>query len=177
MNLLNRQIAAVNVDSLRPFAIATFLGASSYLPGLPLLPSNRCYLIREVGKTPKPMPAVCLKVSYVLESLKSAYRAFTAGQFTECNESLAQILDTVPLLLAGSRNEGNDLKELVDVCREYITAIRVKEEMSLVVDDIPRTLELGAYFTHCNLQPAHLLLALKTAMATAFKNKVCKWSY
>ena len=113
----------------------------------------------------------------MLESLKSAYRAFTAGQFSECRELLAQILDTVPLLLAGSRNESNDLKELVDVCREYITAIRVKEEMSLVAEDIPRTLELGAFFTHCNLQPAHLLLALKTAMATAFKNKVRMQSF
>ena len=38
--------------------------------------------------------------------------------------------------------------------------------------DIKRSLELAAYFTHCNLQPAHLMLALKTAMALAFKNKV-----
>lgn len=38
--------------------------------------------------------------------------------------------------------------------------------------DVPRSLELAAYFTHCNLQPAHLMLALKTAMALAFKNKV-----
>ena len=38
--------------------------------------------------------------------------------------------------------------------------------------DVKRSLELAAYFTHCNLQPAHLMLALKTAMALAFKNKV-----
>jgi coatomer protein complex subunit alpha (xenin) len=38
--------------------------------------------------------------------------------------------------------------------------------------DPARQLELAAYFTHCNLQPSHLLLALKTAMATAFKCKV-----
>ena len=38
--------------------------------------------------------------------------------------------------------------------------------------DIPRSLELAAYFTHCNLQPSHLMLALKTAMALAFKSKV-----
>lgn len=32
-------------------------------------------------------------------------------------------------------------------------------------------MELLAYFTCCNLQPAHLLLALRMAMAAAFKGK------
>lgn len=32
-------------------------------------------------------------------------------------------------------------------------------------------MELLAYFTCCNLQPAHLLLALRMAMASAFKGK------
>merc|ERR1712127_1049127 len=31
--------------------------------------------------------------------------------------------------------------------------------------------ELSAYFTHCNLQPTHLLLALRSAMGTSFKHK------
>ena len=174
LQLLHRQIAAAQVESLRPHAVATFLGASAYLPGFPLLPSNRNYLLRDGGKGAKPMPALCLKVSTLLETLRLAYRAFTAGQFSECSESLSSILDSIPLILAASRTESNDLKELIDVCREYLTAIRVKDAMSSgsVADNVPRTLELGAYFTHCNLQPAHLLLALKTAMATAFKNKV-----
>jgi hypothetical protein len=30
-------------------------------------------------------------------------------------------------------------------------------------------LELAAYLTHCNLQPAHLILALNLAMSLAFK--------
>lgn len=34
-----------------------------------------------------------------------------------------------------------------------------------------RNMELLAYFTCCNLQPAHLLLALRMAMASAFKGK------
>ena len=34
-----------------------------------------------------------------------------------------------------------------------------------------RNMELLAYFTCCNLQPAHLLLALRMAMAAAFKGK------
>ena len=56
------------------------------------------------------------------------------------------------------------------MCREYITALRVKTALGETEDPV-RLLELSAYFTHCSLQPAHLLLALKTAMATAFKSK------
>ena len=77
-------------------------------------------------------------------------------------------------MIAGNRSETNDLKDLINVCREYITAVRVKEEMNKYTGantNVARSLELVAYFTHCNLQPGHLLLALKTAMASAFKNK------
>lgn len=32
-----------------------------------------------------------------------------------------------------------------------------------------RVMELAAYFTHCQLQPAHVLLSLQSAMACTFK--------
>ena len=54
----------------------------------------------------------------------------------------------------------------------YPIAILIPTPHSESAADITRSLELAAYFTHCNLQPAHLMLALKTAMALAFKNKV-----
>lgn len=173
LQLLNRQIAAVNVSVLRNNAIATYLGASAYLPGLPLTPSTKTYLMRDATtkQQGKPMPAVCIKLAPLLEQLKAAYRAFTAGQFHECQASLENILHAIPLVIVPSRTASNDVKELLEVCREYLTAIRVKTAMG-ETEDIPRSLELAAYFTHCNLQPAHLMLALKSAMATAFKNKV-----
>ena len=40
-----------------------------------------------------------------------------------------------------------------------------------VVEDQKRSCELAAYFTHCNLQPVHLMLTLRTAMNLAFKLK------
>jgi hypothetical protein len=58
------------------------------------------------------------------------------------------------------------------VSREYLIALKVKGAIGEAGADVARGLELAAYFTHCNLQPSHLMLALKTAMASAFKNKV-----
>ena len=174
LQLLHRQIAAVNVASLRPLAVSAFLGAAGYLPGLPLTPSSRYYLVRDSGKggsNSKTLPMVSLKVGPLLELLKQAYRSFTSAQFVECRECLDQILHTIPLVVASNRTETNDLKELLEVCREYITALRIKAAMG-GTEDVERSLELAAYFTHCNLQPGHLMLALKTAMASAFKNKV-----
>jgi coatomer protein complex subunit alpha (xenin) len=60
---------------------------------------------------------------------------------------------------------------MLEICREYITAIRIKGAMSECAADPVRSTELSAYFTHCNLQPVHLLLALRSAMGVAFKHK------
>ena len=172
LQLLNRQIALANARPLRPIAIKSFLGANCFLPGLPLIPSNKNYLLREVGKSSsgKSLPAVSLKTPYLLDLLKQAYRSFTSAQFTECRASLDTIIQSIPLVVAANKLETNDIKELLDICREYITALRLKTAMG-ETEDATRSLELAAYFTHSNLQPAHLMLALKTAMANAFKSK------
>ena len=178
VQLLNRQIAAVSVAPLKAKATALFIGSSAFLPGFALAPANRSYLLREAGKGPsasaaKSLPALTLKVTALLDQLKQAYRAFTNAQFQECKEALDDILCSIPLISVSTRAETNDLKELLDVSREYLIAIRVKAAISeAAASDVARGLELAAYFTHCNLQPSHLMLALKTAMASAFKNKV-----
>merc|ERR1711871_625935 len=171
LQLLNRQIALVNASLIKPLALSAFLGCTAFLPGLPLAPVSKSYLMRELSKPAgKPLPAVALKTTLLLDLLKQVYRSFTSAQFIECRQNLDTIIQSIPLVVAGSRTDTNDLKELLDVCREYITALRVKAAMSETVDPA-RSLELAAYFTHCNLLPAHLMLALNTAMANAFKSK------
>ena len=51
----------------------------------------------------------------------------------------------------------------MDITREYVTAIRLKHANA--IEKGVRQMELSAYFTHCNLQPAHLALALNFALA------------
>ena len=176
VQLLSRQIGAVNIHDLKSAAIASFLGSTAFLPTSPLAPAIKSYMKRDSvksndSKTMKSLPCTTVRSEHLHESLKTAYRAFTSGQFTDCMESMQNIIVSIPLVIAGSRNETNELKELLDICREYITALRIKATMAECKDDIPRSLELAAYFTHCNLQRGHLLLALKNAMVAAFKNK------
>ena len=173
LQLLNRQLALVNAIPLRPNSIKTFLGSTCFLPGTPLIPPGRNYLLRDIGKSSsgKSLPALSVHTSHLLELLKQVYRSFTSAQFSECRTGLDTIIQSIPLVVAANRTETNDVKELLDICREYITALRLKTAMG-ETDDPVRSLELAAYFTHSNLQPAHLMLALKTAMASAFKSKV-----
>ena len=70
-------------------------------------------------------------------------------------------------------NAYSQIKELVTTCREYIIGLMMEvERRRLVAEDpenIGRNLELAAYFTHCKLQPAHVLLALQSAMVVFSK--------
>jgi coatomer protein complex subunit alpha (xenin) len=62
------------------------------------------------------------------------------------------------------------IKELLNICREYKTAIRLKNAIAETpADNAVRQIELSAYFTHCDMQPPHLMLALRMAMVSAFK--------
>ncbi len=64
------------------------------------------------------------------------------------------------------------LKQLIDVAREYILAMRLeltRKELSDSPEDQKRSVELAAYFTHCRLQPVHTILGLRVAMVQAYK--------
>jgi coatomer subunit alpha len=80
------------------------------------------------------------------------------------------VLSQIPLVVSG-KSESNEIKEMLSISREYITAIRIKGAMATAAADPIRLTELSAYFTHCSLQPVHLILALRSAMGTAFKHK------
>jgi hypothetical protein len=70
---------------------------------------------------------------------------------------------------------GEQLRELVVTCREYLIGLSLEIERRRIQvnepDNIKRQLELAAYFTHCQLQPSHLALAIRLAMTTFHKAK------
>lgn len=174
MKLLNRQIAVVNFAPLQSHFMALYTGASASLPGLPQVTSLRSFLVRggtdRAPSEKENLPKLCFKLPALIERLTAAYKAFHAGKFAESREHFDFILHTIPLTVVTTRSENNELKELLDISREYVTAIRIKAAVTDEADPV-RNMELSAYFTHCNLQPAHLLLALRVAMASTFKNK------
>lgn len=77
--------------------------------------------------------------------------------------------------VATKKAELDEIAQLISVAREYITGLRMelaRKELSVEnPDQAKRAVELSAYFTHCQLQPAHLQLSLRSAMTLAYKIK------
>ena len=62
---------------------------------------------------------------------------------------------------------------MVTMSREYLLGVSLEIERRRVTKDEPdnvrRSLELAAYFTHCKLAPPHLQIALRSAIGVFAK--------
>ena len=171
--LLHRQIAASNFVALQSSILGSYLAAMATIPGIPgsmnlSIPLMRNDANGHPGGDSLPIQNCTLK--NVMDSTRNGYKAFQTGKFADAKVAFEQVLLSIPFCVTNNRSEASEVKELLEIAREYITAIRIKNAMAEVTDPARGT-ELSAYFTHCNLQPPHLLLALRSAMGTAFKNK------
>lgn len=59
-------------------------------------------------------------------------------------------------------------RDTITSAREYLVGVSIELERRRVVEadpsNVQRSLELAAYFTHCQLQPAQLQIALRSAI-------------
>ena len=117
------------------------------------------------------LPRNHLTSKELVAGIRNGYRFFQGGKFNDSKAAFKDVLYKIPLVVADTPQQQNEMKEMLSICREYITAIRIKGAISEVATDPVRATELSAYFTYCNLQPVHLMLALRSAMGTAFKHK------
>jgi len=182
LQLLNRQIAVSDFSKLRGAMIGSYLGSLTSMPGVPGSPSMSIPLLQnDLNAHPGEgsLPRTPLKMKDLVAGIRSGYRFFQKGNFNDSRTAFASVLVDIPLVVTETRAEANEVKEMLEICREYITAIRLKVAMADNAKNPIRLTELSAYFTHCNLQPSHLLLALRTAMGTAFKtsNFICAASF
>lgn len=174
MQLLNRQIAVSDFDVLRDAMVGSYIGSMMSMPGVPGSASMSIPLLaNDSAGHPgnDTLPRTSLKMKKLVAGIRSGYRFFQGGKFNDAKAAFASVLIDIPLVVTDDRSEAHEVKEMLMICREYITAIRIKGAISENAKDPARCTELSAYFTHCNLQPAHLLLALRSAMGTAFKFK------
>jgi hypothetical protein len=60
-----------------------------------------------------------------------------------------------------------DIRQAIKTCREYINALRVKIEANKE-EDPKRKFELNCYFTHFDLQDAHIFSGLFGALKAGY---------
>ena len=170
MQMMSRQLGIINFTPLKPYFLA--LAASSL--GVLSTSSSTPPLLVPLMRSPT-MPRLAVTLSSIVERLKQGYQIVTAGKFPEALELFTGILTACAVTVVSSRQEVSHLKELMGICRDYITALNL-ELLRKKTTDPKRSIELAAYFTHCNLQPAHTMLALKMAMTAAYKNKLFNYA-
>jgi len=166
LQLLHRQIAAIHFKPMRSRFSLIYLSSLNSLPGLPLGNTMHVSIFR-VAHVGHKLPDMALTVPHLIKSLKLAYKTFQKGEFVRAEAIFKSILASIPLIITDTRVASNEVSELLEICKEYTTAIRIKNVN--LASSGQRQLELSAYFTHCDLQPGHLALALNLAMTQSYK--------
>ena len=81
------------------------------------------------------------------------------AKFSEAVEKLRDLLLAIPLLAVDTRQEITEAQNLIRICTQYLVGINMELHRKTLgktsPDDLKRSLELAAYFTHCELQPGH----------------------
>uniref|UniRef100_A0A671KCC7 Coatomer subunit alpha n=1 Tax=Sinocyclocheilus anshuiensis TaxID=1608454 RepID=A0A671KCC7_9TELE len=119
------------------------------------------------------LPAVGLRLSDLISRLQQCYQLTTAGRFEEAVDRFTAVLLSVPLLVVDNKQEIAEAQQLITICKEYIIGLTMETERKKLpkdtLDQQKRLCEMAAYFTHCSLQPIHMVLVLRTALNLFFK--------
>lgn len=175
--LLHDQVGITEFINYQTLFMATFARSRTSFSSLPNVPSLYGYPQRNwKTATPKTsLPAVGLHLSELVQRLQICYQLTTGGKFTEAVEKLQGILLSVPLLIVDTRQDIAEAQQLIQICREYILGLKMetdrKNAPKSTLAEQKRVCEMAAYFTHCNLQPVHQILTLRTAVNMFFKLK------
>eukprot|EP00761_Pharyngomonas_kirbyi_P012187 gb/GECH01012214.1/.p1 GENE.gb/GECH01012214.1/~~gb/GECH01012214.1/.p1 ORF type:complete len:1200 (+),score=300.25 gb/GECH01012214.1/:1-3600(+) len=173
MDILNTTVGAVNFKPLKPWFMALYMGSHATLPTSPLLPALDYPLQRnmyEESARDDLLPLVPVGIENLEELLTKAHKDLSSGKFKEAQELYGFIMNSLLFVVVETRTEVDRVRELVNLVREYLTALRLHFERKNSSEGKRQT-ELAAYFTHCNILSNHLALGLGAAMSVASKNK------
>ncbi|PUZ58521.1 hypothetical protein GQ55_5G515600 [Panicum hallii var. hallii] len=173
MRLLSRQLGIKNFTPLKPLFLDAHMGSHTFLRAFASAPVIPVAVEKGWSESASPNvrgpPALVFNFSQMDDKLKAAYKATTEGKFPEALRQFLSILHTIPLLVVDSRREVDEVKELIEIVREYVLGLKMEVKRKEMKDDPIRQQELAAYFTNCKLQKVHMRLVLTSAMGLCFK--------
>jgi len=170
LNLLRKRLGIINADPFEPLFRDAYWATCSGLAGLPQSPSLHWPLLSEGhAKSREVTPTILFAVQGILDKVKDALKLTTQGKFAEALENFRCVLQSIPLSVAQDAKEEQQLTEMIEMCREYVNAMRLEvTRKALDPTLVARSVELSAYLTCCKLQPAHQILTLRVAMSTSY---------
>ena len=177
MRLLHDQVGIVDFEQYKSIFMQTYARSRTCFTALPSLPPLFAYPLRSqnIQNAKNILPAIGLKLNDLVQRLQKAYDLTTNGKFGDAIDNFRSIMLSVPLLVVDNKQEIAEAQQLIEVCREYLIGLQMemyrKELPKESLEDQKRACELAAYFSHCNLQPIHKILTLRTALNLFFKLK------
>lgn len=178
MQLLNRQVGAVNFVPLKSRFLEVYKASKTYLPATAGLPRLVNYVRRTIEETDirKLLPVIPRDLETIANAdLQEGYAAMRANKLEDGVQIFRGILHAVLVNAVSSEAEVEQAKKIIETAREYILAMSIELERRSLDTESPenlkRSLELSAYFTIPKLEVAHRQLALMAAMKFAFANK------
>lgn len=178
MQLLNRQVGAVNFVPLKPRFLEIYQASKTYLPATVGLPPLVNYVRRTVDESDsrKVLPIIPRDLEFIANvDLQEGYGAMRSNKLDDGLKTFKRILHSLLINAVSSKPQVDEAKKLIATAAEYTTAMAVELERRALPtegdDNLKRSLELSAYFTIPKLEVPHRQLALMAAMKLAFTNK------
>jgi len=183
MQLLNRQVGAVNFAPLKPRFMTIFEASRTYLPASPGLPPLINYVRRTLEETDphKVLPYIPDDLESIAANyLQKGYDSVRTNKLEDGAVIFKNMLHALLVNVVSSPSEVSEAKKLISSASEYSVAITVElgrralgssDEVSKSPEKLKKSLELSAYFTIPKLEVPHRQLALMSAMKLAYTNK------
>ncbi len=76
------------------------------------------------------LPRIPVNMKTLVAGVRQGYRLFQTGKFNDAKNAFSEVLAQIPLTVTDNRNDVNEIKKMLEICREYITAIRIKGAMT-----------------------------------------------
>lgn len=186
MQLLNRQLGAVQFASLKPRFLEIYQASKTYLPTSSGLPPLVNYVWRTVDESDsrEALPIIPRDIQFLASNdLQKGYMAMRSNKLQDGIVIFRGLLHALIVNSVSSASEIEEAKKLISSACEYTLAISIElsrrnlgtdDEISKSPDKLKRNLELAAYFTIPKLEVPHRQLALNSAMKISYSNKNLK---
>ncbi len=178
MQLLNRQVGAVNFEPLKPRFLEIYQASRTYLPANPGLPPLINYIRRTVDEidTRKILPIIPRDLEFIAASdLQDGYAAMRSNKLEDGVKVFKRILHSLLVNAVSSQQQVSEAQKIIFTAAEYTIAMSLElQRRSLGTDteaNLKRSLELSAFFTIPKLEAPHRQFALMAAMKFAFGHK------
>lgn len=183
MNLLSRQVGAVNFAPLKPRFLEIYSASRTFLPASPGLPPLVNYVRRtlEEADPRKVLPIIPRDIEHLATTdLHKGYDAMKTNKLEEGVQIFKSILHAMLANAVASESEVAEAKKLITSASEYTVAMSIElSRRKLGPPDavngnpalLKRSLELSAYFTIPKIEVPHRQLALLNAMNLASRSK------